>query len=56
MGHLDMWPENKWVVIPARVSGVIKTIFDYKAPRLFWPHGLKPEAGEAKESWYPRKM
>ena len=56
MGHLDVWPENKWVAAPSRVSGIIKTIFDYNINRLFWPYGLQPEAGEAKLPWYAHKM
>ena len=53
---LDVWPQNKWVPLSGRVSGMIQTIFDYHINRLFWPYGQKPAVGETKLPWHVKKM
>ncbi len=56
MGHLDVWPNNKWVSIPGTVRHIVQTVFDYNIHRLFWPHDLKPADEQVKLPWYARKM
>ena len=55
-GHLDVWPENKWVATTPGVMGMISMAFDYNLNRLFWPHGLGVGEVQGKLPWYFRSM
>ena len=56
VGHLDVWPENKWVATPPGVLAMITMVFDYNINRLFWPHGLDLDKVDKQLPWYLRSM
>lgn len=46
---LDVWPDPKWVTVPATATSMLKRIFDYQINRLFWPRSLTPAHFQAEE-------
>jgi hypothetical protein len=53
---LDVWPAHKWAATPPTATAMLERVFDYQINRLFWPHGLRPAAGEEPLPDYAQKM
>ena len=53
---LDVWPAHKWVATSPSATSMLQRVFDYQINRLFWPHGLRPAAGEEPLPDYAQKM
>lgn len=46
---LDVWPDAKWVTVPASATNMLKSVFDYQINRLFWPRDLTPALFQAED-------
>jgi hypothetical protein len=53
---LDVWPAHKWVATSPTATAMLARVFDYQINRLFWPHALRPAAGEEPLPDYAQKM
>ena len=53
---LDVWPANKWITAQPTASAMLQQVFDFQINRLFWPHALQPQMGEAPLADYVYKM